>query len=711
MFSDLHLDDRSYREIEEEAVFHIPGEYPDWTNYNFADPGRTLVQLFSWLTEVQQYRLSQPDERKRRKYLKLFGEEVRHSRPSAGAVCVEPGLPGEENVLPLLKGSRFFAEDLVFETTEKRWIHPVRLLGACLTEGAHFNGYQNVGNDFGKRMRLYPFGEQPRTGNQCCFLLDQGLSPTRETEFYFEIRTEYEVTRNPAGEGFLPLAKWKWEFYGAGGWRELPLEQDETYVFLQSGCLRFRVPEEMAEEETLHVYQIRVTLLEQELDVAPLIENVYLNEIPIRQQYSVCDYEEGEVDFSGEPVQEETFFVYSDLYLAERGQTELYLETGEGWQLSRELRREKTGEERIRIWFSRPVWARGRLRYRLAAFERDAAEKRIPGRGNRFANQEFALPFSHVLYGAFEILVYDREKKAYMDFQKTEDFDVCSARDRVYMLDTAEKRLVFGDCENAMAPDGEIRIIRLKCSQGSAGNCKAGGIRECEGRPELLIRQYRNTEGGRDEETVSECMQRFRSSLKEIHRGVTYADYEELVKKTPGLLILDSRVLPPAGKGESEDLSAENQISIVVQPLGLPGEHTVLSRKYRQNISRFLERRKMLGTRIRILDPGYIGISLYAEVWIRPQFADAREQIERAVAAYLDEKTWEIGKPVLCSALYGLLDTLPCVRKVRTLTVSGQGKGCRYLADGDVGLPPNGLACLKEFDLRLMVLSEEIRNE
>ena len=289
---------------------------------------------------------------------------------------------------------------------------------------------------------------------------------SRETEFYFEIRTEYEVTRNPAGEGFLPLAKWKWEFYGAGGWRELPLEQDETYVFLQSGCLRFRVPEEMAEEETLHVYQIRVTLLEQELDVAPLIENVYLNEIPIRQQYSVCDYEEGEVDFSGEPVQEETFFVYSDLYLAERGQTELYLETGEGWQLSRELRREKTGEERIRIWFSRPVWARGRLRYRLAAFEKEAAEKRIPGKGNRFANQEFALPFSHVLYGAFEILVYDREKKAYMDFQKTEDFDVCSARDRVYMLDTAEKRLVFGDCENAMAPDGEIRIIRLKCRCG-----------------------------------------------------------------------------------------------------------------------------------------------------------------------------------------------------------------------------------------------------
>ncbi len=39
MFYDLNLDDKSYREIEEDAIFRIPGECPEWTNYNQSDPG------------------------------------------------------------------------------------------------------------------------------------------------------------------------------------------------------------------------------------------------------------------------------------------------------------------------------------------------------------------------------------------------------------------------------------------------------------------------------------------------------------------------------------------------------------------------------------------------------------------------------------------------------------------------------------------------
>jgi len=92
MFYDLKLDDKSYRELKEEAVFHIPREYPEWTNYNSSDPGITLLQLFSWLTEVQQYHLSQPSAAKRRKYLELLGIEIQHICPSTGAVSVESGL-------------------------------------------------------------------------------------------------------------------------------------------------------------------------------------------------------------------------------------------------------------------------------------------------------------------------------------------------------------------------------------------------------------------------------------------------------------------------------------------------------------------------------------------------------------------------------------------------------------------------------------------
>lgn len=109
----------------------------------------------------------------------------------------------------------------------------------------------------------------------------------------------------------------------------------------------------------------------------------------------------------------------------------------------------------------------------------------------------------------------------------------------------------------------------------------------------------------------------------------------------------------------------------------------------------------MLGTRIQILNPEYIGISVYAEIVIKPQFQDAEKQIEGAVRSYLDEKTWKIGRPVLSSTIYGIIDTLPCVWQVRALAIDAWGKGVRRLVNGDVGLPPNGLAYLKDLDFSI----------
>lgn len=693
MFDELKLDDRSYREIEEEAVFRIPRECPQWTNYNPSDPGITLLQLFSWLTEVQQYHLSRQSPLKRRKYLKLLGAGIQHLSPAKGAVTLEPGLGQMGEELPLLKGARFLAGDLAFETQKKEWVHPARLIGACMIQGETVSSYHNIGNEYEKQMQLYPFGQKPRIGNQCCLILDRPLSHTRKTTVSFMIRTEYEVTRNPAEKGFWPLAKLKWEYYGKGGWEALQVEEDGTYGFLQSGKLRFQIQREMALEETFGAYEIRVTLLEHEFDVAPLIQNIYLNEIEVLQQYTACDYEECEVEFAGTEVSFST-----SLYLADRGKTELYVPYKEGWRRLKESGREKTEEGDIRLFFPRPEWAGGFLRCRLAVFEEEMEEKRILGWGNAFANQEFFLHMEHLLYDGFEILVYDRETDCYREFWKAADFDGCTQEDRAYVLEPEQGKLVFGDCQRGMAPEGEILIHRLKFCQGRAGNLKAGRIKECQGHPGLLVKQFQETKGGREEETVSECLERFRRRLKEIHRGVAYADYEKLVKQAPGLLILDSRVISP---GEWEEMGMnppENEISIVVQPLSSLERHGRLSEAYRRNLNCFLEERKMLGTRIRLLNPEYIGISLYAEVVVWPQFSDAGKQMEERVREYLDEQTWEIGKPVLSSVLYGLLDTLPCVRQVKSLSISAFGKGCRHRKGGDVALPPNGLAYGKDLE-------------
>ena len=117
--------------------------------------------------------------------------------------------------------------------------------------------------------------------------------------------------------------------------------------------------------------------------------------------------------------------------------------------------------------------------------------------------------------------------------------------------------------------------------------------------------------------------------------------------------------------------------------------------------------RKMIGTSVKILNPEYVGISIFAEIVIRPQFTDAEIMIEEAVRTYLDETAWEIGRPVSSSEIYGIIDMLPCVQQARALSVEARGRGFRHLVNGDVKLPPNGLPFLKEMDFRIFTAGED----
>ena len=45
------IDDRSYRQILDEALRRIRVHTPEWTNFNESDPGVTLLQVFAFLAE------------------------------------------------------------------------------------------------------------------------------------------------------------------------------------------------------------------------------------------------------------------------------------------------------------------------------------------------------------------------------------------------------------------------------------------------------------------------------------------------------------------------------------------------------------------------------------------------------------------------------------------------------------------------------------
>ncbi|MBI1277554.1 MAG: baseplate protein J [Anaerolineaceae bacterium] len=68
------LDDKTYADLVESSLKLIPGLNSDWTNFNSADPGITLIELFAWLTEMVLFRADQIPVANTHMFLRLLNE-------------------------------------------------------------------------------------------------------------------------------------------------------------------------------------------------------------------------------------------------------------------------------------------------------------------------------------------------------------------------------------------------------------------------------------------------------------------------------------------------------------------------------------------------------------------------------------------------------------------------------------------------------------
>ncbi len=80
------FDSRTYREILNEVLARIPAHNPEWTNRSDADPGVTILQLFSFLTESAIFRANLIPDRNRKKFLRLLGQGMRAAAAAKGIV-------------------------------------------------------------------------------------------------------------------------------------------------------------------------------------------------------------------------------------------------------------------------------------------------------------------------------------------------------------------------------------------------------------------------------------------------------------------------------------------------------------------------------------------------------------------------------------------------------------------------------------------------
>ena len=80
------LDKRRYQDILNEALARIPVHNPEWTNFNPSDPGVTLIEVFSFLTENLLYVSNRVPDHNRLKFLELLGIPLQPASAAQGLV-------------------------------------------------------------------------------------------------------------------------------------------------------------------------------------------------------------------------------------------------------------------------------------------------------------------------------------------------------------------------------------------------------------------------------------------------------------------------------------------------------------------------------------------------------------------------------------------------------------------------------------------------
>lgn len=688
MLPDIHLDQITFEEMLEKAKNRIAGCYPEWTDFNYHDPGITLVELFAWLKEIQQYELNHVGDAHRQKYLKLLGTEVRHRTGAEAFVCAKVKEP-----VRVPAGSRLEALGVPFETEELQVLPGVSIVCAFGLTDRKVSFLNQEQLALGHTLEFYPFGREALSGTGF-FLGFSGPLPVGETlHLTCWVGGNQEIPRNPVEPDTIPLAKLRCTFWNGECYQPLEILKDETFGFLFDGQMTFRLPGEMKERKVdgESGYFLRMELKESQYEMPPVLSFLDINTLKVRQKETAAIFLEAAKELTGEEDAKEQLLTISH-GLCEKGRIQVFYCEEERYReiAVQEVRQDaEQARTHIRVEVSWEDFRKGCF-YVLVSRQEDWYQShQILGTGRGFPNEEFGL--DEALVEDLELLVEEPEHPgSYQKWEMRKDFAHSGAEDCHYCVDSVNGRVLFGDCIHGMAPEGKILLVSYRRVLGEDGNVKAAKI-DCfveEKFSSISVTNPHDAVGGQEEESISQAFSRVRKELTESRNMVTAEDYEQAVKKTPGLRIESCKAL--VGGTEHDDRGAGKEILLVVKPFS-PDARPRLKPALVENIRQYLEPRRMLGVGLRILSPVYGKISVYLEVTTRPQYQGAQARIEQAVEEYIKPFKKEFGGQISYSGLYGCIDRLDCVVGIRSLVMDAKGNGMRKNVYGDLLFPGNGI--------------------
>ena len=202
--------------------------------------------------------------------------------------------------------------------------------------------------------------------------------------------------------------------------------------------------------------------------------------------------------------------------------------------------------------------------------------------------------------------------------------------------------------------------------------------------------------------------------LRQRYRAVTTIDYEKLIiedwnkSSNSTLKIARVKCLAQRNLSESDVVTvAKGNISLIVVPEQNIQENNN-NNKYGKLLD-FLNERKLLTTRLHIVEPLYVSVTVKAELTLidGAKAEEIKENAEKEVnlffhplysGNYWGGKGWPFGRSIYISELYKILDDLSGVDYVENLLVNN--------SDSDIDLADNQLVSLDIKNSQFTILVE-----
>lgn len=612
------LDNRTFNQLVAESEAQIDRLSPGWTNYNAADPGITLLELFAWLSEQNLYRADRVTDEMVRAFLRLV--DIAPAPPAVAETVVLLATTGPAVALADRAQLADPLGAIVFETQAALTVsaaHLVQVLASgeppidvSAANLAPFDASKDA-----TAGSYLPFGAAPVPGAVFYLGFDAALGPAGAPVSLYAWTTT--PTRDAATRRALQREDsdgWRqhytvrtvWEFYASdGSWQPLPDVDDATRALTLSGFVRFVVPAGHAPGGPAALWFIRCRIVCGTFECATRLDRVGVNAVAAEHAATI---DAPELIGTSRGHASEIYATTASPVVA--GSTHLSLASG--------VARDDRWSEALQWDLVGPHDRRYVLQPELGRI--------TTGNGMRGA----------VLPAGWDLLLEYRVGGG------------------------AEGNIVAGTL-TGLASSGWNRA-RIP---GEATIAAA-----------LTVTQPIAAFGGSAAEPLPAAEARAVAALSAPTRAVTLADIVALARAVPGVPVARATALPNTHPAVP-CFTAPGCITVVVVP-NCPGPAPMPGEGFLRAVARFLDRRRPLTTELHVIAPTYVTVTVAASLQAASTTdpaglaAVAQAALDRFFNPLLGGPAgggWPIGRAVYRTEVMALLAAVPGVLTVTALTL------------------------------------------